>query len=232
MAKILVLDVEWRPTKAYVWQPWKQDITPDKIIQHGGLLCVTTKWLGEKATRFWAEWENKDEMLKGVHADLSECDAVVTYNGDKYDLPKLMGEFLLAGLTPPPPPTSIDVLKTIKKMGLFMNRLAFVGPFLGIGSKVQNGGFQLWRDVEEGKPAAYAKMKRYNIQDVVLLEKLYRRVLPYIRNHPFMGDRGACGACDGRVLHKRGYRRTKSMKIERLQCQTCGSWQDGKKEKV
>lgn len=232
-AKILFVDVEWRPTKAYVWQAWKQDITPDKIIEHGGLLCVAAKFLDEKTTYFWSDWGDGHElMLKQIHSLLSEADAVVTYNGDKYDIPKLWGEFALAGMAPPPPPTSIDVLKAVKKFGLFMNRLAFVGPLFGVGSKVAHEGFGLWVGVEKGNTAAQAKMEKYNRQDVILLEKLYKRILPYIKNHPHLGDRVACGACDGHVLHSRGYRRTKSYKIQRLQCQQCGAWQDGKREKI
>lgn len=232
--KILVLDIEWKPTKAYVWQAWKQDITPEKIIEHGGLLCVAAKWLGNKEVFFASEWSEygKPGMLGMVHSLLTEADAVITYNGDRYDIPKLMGEFALAGMLPPPPPTSIDVLKAVKKLGLFMNRLAFVGPLFGVGGKLKHAGMDLWIQVEKGNAKAQDTMRRYNIQDVVLLEKLYNKLKPYIRNHPFLGDRGACPACDGRVLQSRGYRRTKYFRVQRLQCQSCGSWHDGKREKI
>lgn len=235
MAKILVLDIEWKPTKAYVWQAWKQDISPDKIIEHGGLLCVAAKWLGEKRTHFFAEWrDGKEEMLKGIHALLSEAEAVLTYNGDKYDLPKLQGEFALIGMMPPPPPTSIDLLKTVKKLGLFQNKLAFVAPLFGVGNKLDNGGFKLWVDVEKGDRRAQKLMEKYNIRDVVVLEELYNKIKPFVKNHPnLLGDaRGACGACGSVHLHSRGYRRTKHFRTQRLQCQNCGSWSDGKREKI
>lgn len=233
MNNILLLDIEWRPTKAYVWQAWKQDITPEKIIEHGGLLCVGLKWLGQRETYLFSTWEHgHNGMLEKVHDFISNADAVITYNGDKYDIPKLMGEFALAGMTSPPPVTTIDVLKAVKKFGFFMNRLAFIGPLFGLGEKLKHEGFDLWIKVEQGDPKAQARMAKYCIQDVRLTEKLYLKVKPFIRNHPFLGDRGACGACDGKVLQSRGYRRTKSFKIQRLQCQTCGSWQDGKREKV
>src|SRR3546814_9474335 len=74
-------------------------------------------------------------MVVALHKLLSEADAVVTYNGDRYDIPKAMGEFVLEGLMPPPPPTSIDLMKAVKKLGFVMNRLAFIGPLLKVGQK-------------------------------------------------------------------------------------------------
>ena len=234
VGKILVLDIEWKPTKAYVWQAWKQDITPDKIIEHGGLLCLAAKWVGEKEVFFFSEWKDgKRGMLLGVHKLLEDSDAVLTYNGDKYDIPKLMGEFALLGFDPPAPITSIDLLKTVKKLGLFMNRLAFVGPFFGVGKKVDNGGFKLWVDVEGGNTRAQRMMKKYNIRDVVILEQLYKKLLPYIKNHPHLGkDKHECGACGSNKTQKRGYRRTKHFLVQRIQCTKCGSWSEGTRAKV
>ncbi len=233
--KILLLDIEWRPTKAYVWQPWQENITPEKIIEHGGLLCVGLKWLGDRETFLFSEWEHgHDGMIRETHRMLSEADAVVTYNGDKYDLRKLEGEFLLAGLPPPPTVTSIDVLKAVKKFGFFMNRLAFVGPFLRLGKKLEHEGFSLWKKVDNGDTKAQFKMAKYCVQDVILLEKLYKRIKPYIRNHPHVGltKAGSCGNCGSSKVQKRGYRRTKAFRIQRIQCTSCGAWQDGKREKA
>lgn len=233
--KVLVLDIEWRPTKAYVWKAWDENIGPDQIIEHGGLLCVGVKWLGDKKTKVYSEWEHGHvEMLLAVHEMMSFADAIVTYNGDRYDLPKLQGEFVLNGLGPTPPATSIDVIKAVKKFGFFMNRLAFIGPLLGLGSKVQTGGFNLWKGVDNGDEACQKKMTKYCAQDVDLLEKLYLRIRPFIRNHPHMGKVGAneCGACGSHNVQSRGTRRTRAFKIQRLQCQACSSWQDGTRKKV
>jgi hypothetical protein len=233
--KILVLDIEWRPTKAYVWGAWQENIYPEKIIEHGGLLCVGAKWLGEKETFLFSEWEHGHQgMLDKIHEMLSFADGVIGFNSNKYDLPKLEGEFVIAGMTPPPAPTSIDLIKTIKKFGLFMNRLAFVGPLMGVGKKLEHEGMALWVKVMAGDEVAQNKMSRYCIQDVKMTEKLYLRIRPFIRNHPHMGRQGAneCGACGSKHLHSRGTRRTRIYKIQRIQCQGCGSWQDGKRSKI
>lgn len=232
--KLLFVDIEWAPAQAYVWGMWDQNVSPDQLIDHGGMLCFCAHWEGSREFLFFSEWnDGRDGMAKAAKELLEEADAVVTYNGDKYDLPKILGEILLAGLTPPPPPTSIDVLKTVKKFGFNMNRLAYIGPLLGLGGKVKHHGFNLWKEVLAGDVRARNKMAKYCIQDVRLLAKLYRRIKPFIRNHPFLGKtKHECGACGSNHVQSRGVRRTKHFLVQRIQCQNCGSWQEGTRKKV
>lgn len=233
--KILVLDIETRPAQAYVWSAYgEQNVGVEQIIDAGSIICVGAKWLGEREVFLYSDWEHgHEEMLKQIWTMMNQADAVLTYNGDKFDLPKLQGEFLLYGFGPTPPLTSIDVVKAVRKFGFFVNRLAFIGPFLGVGAKVKHEGFDLWVKVMQGNEPAQRRMARYCKQDVKLLEKLYLKVRPFIKNHPHLGiEKHECGACNSNHLQSRGYRRTKSFKIQRLQCQDCGSWQDGKREKV
>lgn len=235
-ARILALDIETKPAKAYVWRMWDENIAPDQIIEDGGIICVGAKWIGEPDVFFLSEWRDGHlGMLKGIHELMEEADAVITYNGDRFDLPKLNGEFVLNGLPPLAPITSIDLIKAVKKFGFAMNRLAYVGPLLKIGKKIKHEGFNLWKGVMDGNEKAQARMQRYCIQDVRLLETLYSKIRPFIRNHPHLGTKTkatACGACGSSHVHSRGYRRTKSFLIQRLQCQTCGSWSDGTRKKV
>lgn len=231
--RILYVDIEWEPATAYVWRMWDENISPDQLINEGGLLCFCAQFNNEKPL-FYSKWKDgRDVMAQKALDLLTEADAVITYNGDKYDLPKLRGEIVLAGLTPPPPVTSIDLLKTVKKFGFVMNRLAYIGPLLRVGGKVKHEGFRLWRDVMEGKESAQKKMQKYNIQDVKLLVDLYKKVKPFIPNHPHMGTNSCeCGACGSLQSHSRGYRRTKTFRINRRQCTQCGAWFDGKRTKV
>lgn len=232
--KLLFLDIEWAPALVYTFDMWNSNASPEKVVDHGGMLCFCAHWSGSKEYMFFSLWEDGQKgMAEAALRLLSEADAVVTYNGDRYDLPKITGEIVLAGLSPPPPVTSIDVLKAVKKLGYNMNRLAYVAPLLGVGKKIKHEGFQLWRDVLDGKENAQKKMTRYCIQDVRILARLYRRLLPLIRNHPFMGiTKHECGACGSDKTQKRGLRRTKYFLIQRIQCTSCGSWQDGTRQKV
>lgn len=233
--KILILDVEWRPVLAYVWRAWDESIQPEQIVEDGGLLCVGAKWLGDKSTYLFSEWEhNHRGMLEEIHKMMSYADAIVGYNSSKYDIPKLHGEFLLHGLEPPPPCTEIDCLKAIKKFGFFRNSLAYIGPFLGIGSKLSHEGFGLWKKVCEGDENAQKRMAKYCVQDVNMTEKLYLKIRPYIKQHPHMGRTGheECPACGSTHTQSRGTRRTRVYKVQRLQCQTCSHWYDGKRMKI
>lgn len=235
MAKILILDIETRPAIAYVWGLFRENIGIQQLISPSAPICFAAKWLDGHEMIFHSDWKDgHEEMIKRAHELISEADAVVTYNGDKFDLRKLQGEFLLAGLLPPPPPTSIDVLKTVKKFGFQSNKLAFIGPLLKVGRKVANEGFDLWAKVEAGNECARRRMERYCIGDVRLLERVYLNIRPYIFNHPHMGEIGSreCGACGSARVQKRGRRRTKVYSIQRLQCQNCGSWQDGERKKI
>lgn len=234
--KILVIDIEWKPALAYVWQMWKQNIQPDMLVDHGGMLCFCAHWYGTKEYMFWSEWEHGRLGMAQAAKDLiEEADAVVHYNGDKYDMPKISGEIMLAGLNPPPKVASIDLMKTIKQQGFNMNRLAYIGRLLDIGAKLNHEGFNLWKRVMAGDEAAQRKMQRYCIQDVKLTVRLYKRILPFIRNYPrlqpdYTGSE--CPACRSKKTQKRGFRYTRMFQIQRNQCTDCGHWFETTRKKV
>jgi hypothetical protein len=233
--RILFLDIETRPAIAYTWSLFDVTVSVDQIIDRGGTICFGAMWAGEKRVQFYSDWQHgHEEMVKQAHRLLSEADAVISYNGDKFDLPKLQGEFLTAGLPPPPPPTSIDVYKAVKKLGLLSNKLAFVGPLVTGDDKLKHEGFRLWTAVINGDAAAQKKMQRYCCQDVRLLAKVYEKIKAYIPNHPRLGftPGSACGACGSTRTQRRGVRRTKASFIARIQCLDCGSWSDGTRSAV
>lgn len=235
MPNILMLDIETVPGTAYVWSLWGENVPLERLNTPSRVVCWAAKWVGKPTILFDAEWlHGHDHMLHGIWELLNEADAVLTYNGDKFDLPKLMGEFAAAGLGSPGPLTSIDLYKTAKKLGFISNKLEFVAPHLGIGEKVKHSGFRLWRGVDSGDPKAQAEMEKYNKQDTRLLERLYKRLMPFIKNHPYLGEGRpeACPACRSKRVQRRGVRRTKSFLIERLHCQACGAWSDGKRSKI
>lgn len=235
MNKILTIDIETRPALAYVWGLFDQNIGLSQLVEPSAPISFAAKFLHDKEMHFHSDWTDGHEgMIARAHALISEADAVVGYNSDSFDLRKLRGEFLLAGLPPPPPVTSIDLLKSVKKLGFQSGKLAYIGPFLAIGEKVKHEGFDLWLKVMQGDEAAQKRMEKYNIGDVKLTESLYKLLMPYIANHPHLGEDGPgqCGACGSHDLHKRGFRRTKSFKIQRLQCNDCGSWSDGTRKAV
>ena len=163
--KILILDIEWRPALAYVWRMWDQNIQPDMLVDHGGMLCFCAHWHGSKDFMFYSDWEHgRKGMAEAAKQLITEADAVVHYNGDKYDMPKILGEIVLAGLEPPPKPASIDLMKVVKGFGFNMNRLAYIGPLLGLENKLEHEGFNLWKKVMDGHEPSQNKMRKYCIR--------------------------------------------------------------------
>lgn len=236
MPKILVIDIETRPTLAYVWRTFKENISVEQIVDPGGIICFGAMWLGEKEVMFHSDWQDGHKaMLEKARELLQEADGVITYNGDKFDLPYLNGEFLVNGLKPIRPVTSIDLYKTIQyKMRFVSNRLIFVSDLLKIGHKVQHEGFMLWRKVMEGQEASQKKMERYCKMDVRLTARLYNKIKGFIVNHPFMGDIGttACPTCHSTKTKKDGVRRTQYFLVQQHKCNSCGHYWQGSRKSV
>ncbi len=212
-----------------MWKLFKETIPLARLIDSSEVLCYSAKWYGEKEIYFDSiQQSSRKEMLKGIHSLLDEADVLVHYNGNSFDIPCLNKEFVLAKMAPPSPSKSIDLLKVVRSNFRFVsNKLDYVASKLGLGKK-NDTNFQLWVDCMHGKKAAWATMRAYNIQDTLLLERLYERLKPWIRNHPnsniYSGERIGCPTCGSKSLQPRGYSYTKAGKYQRSRCRDCGSW--------
>ena len=70
-------------------------------------------------------------MLEGIHKLLDEADAVIHYNGKRFDIPSLNKEFLLNGMFPPAPFKEIDLLTVARGRFRFVsNKLDYVAQQL------------------------------------------------------------------------------------------------------
>lgn len=232
--KILLLDIETAPNLAYVWGMWKQNINPDWIAANGHVLCWTAKWLGGEEVFFKRLHKGKPLTLLGpIHKMLNEARAVIHYNGKKFDVPTLNKEFITHGMTPPSPYKQIDLLSTMRETFRFpSNKLDYVVKTLGIGEKIRHDGPQLWIDCMGDKAEAWTKMEEYNKRDVEILEKLYLRLLPWIKGHPnmsaFLGV-PSCPTCGSEDFRRDGSHLAQVMRYERYQCSGCGTWFRGTK---
>ena len=235
--RVLVLDIETSPALVYVFDIWNQNIGINQVVEPTRMICFAAKWVGSPKTLYFSDFHQDHEaMVTAAFSLLNEADAVVTYNGDKFDLGHLNREFTELGLGRPAPFVSIDLCKVVKKHHRWLsNKLAWVTQRLELGGKLETGGFQLWRDCMDGDPKAWSKMRRYNKQDVVTTEELYIELLPWIDNHPpyqlyvseVEGEEPACPRCGNASLQKRGFALTKVSRFQRYQCSTCGSWSRG-----
>jgi hypothetical protein len=229
--KILILDIETAPGLAYFWSRFDKYAIPlERVLKPTRVICWAAKWLGERGIEFASEYDRggSRRMFKRVHSLLSEADAVVTFNGDKFDLPRLNGAFVEYGLGPIPPLASIDIHKTARKLGLISSSLQFIAKLMKIGKKVEHAGLPLWIGWDNRQAAERAKMKEYNEGDVRLTEGVYKGLRPYITNHPRLypkaKDKVLCGDCGSSDVQFRGNYHSKERSYRRFICKFCGRW--------
>lgn len=224
-----MLDIETRPNLAWVWSIWNENIPIVRIEESGELICWSAKWVGKTKVTWRSTYDHgKEDMIKDLWGMLDDADAVITYNGARFDIPWANQEFLLAGLTPPSPFRQIDLYKATKKRFRFPSyKLDYVSRALGIGEKVQHEGFELWRRCMNNEKSAWKTMRLYNINDVVLTELLYEKLLPWIPGIASFAaheQERVCAACGSGHLQSRGFAYTQQTRYRRWQCQSCGKW--------
>jgi len=232
--KILLLDIESSPNTAHVWGLWQQNVSINQLMESSYVLCYAAKWYGEKEVMFDSVHKSRPKtMLKGIHGLLNDADAVVHYNGTKFDIPTLNKEFLLHSFNPPSPYKQIDLLRVVRSNFRFpSNKLDYVAQRLNLGKKHEHEGHELWVKCMNGDKDAWKRMEKYNIQDVVLLENLYSHLLPWIKSHPnhnLFSDGHVCPNCSSSSLQRRGTAISATGTYQRYQCRSCGTWSQSTK---
>lgn len=229
--KVLFLDIETAPAIAYIWQLWDRFIPLDRLVEPGYTLCWAASWLGSNEILFDSIHKSGEEnCLARIHALIEEADVVVHYNGTKFDIPTLNREFFRLGYPPPAPYKQVDLLKVARKQfRLLSNKMDYVAKYVGIDGKKEHKGMSLWTGCMEGDPKSWRIMEAYNRQDVKVLKALYKKLLPWIHNHPVVGlyspkTRPTCPSCGSTHVHLRGTSHTRTGQYKRYQCQKCNTW--------
>ena len=228
--RILAFDLETSPMLSWHWGRFQQNIRPEQTVQESRVLCFGARWVGSNKFIFRAEYEDgREAMLQEIHELLSEADAVMSWNGRRFDSKKIRTEFLRERMTPPPQYHELDLMVAVKRQFAFSsNKLDSVAKELGVGEKVKHEGFGLWLRVMEGDPVARRQFRTYQKRDVDLLVDLYQVLLPWVPNHPniaLIDDRDvACTRCGGTDLQRRGWAHTSASRYRRYQCTRCGTW--------
>lgn len=234
--KILFYDIEIAPLIGTSWRTY--DTSLIWTIQEWYMLCFAYMWEGDKRATVVSQTDFKDykpgspddlEVVKKLHELMSEADIVIAHNGDSFDQRKAQSRFAFHKLGPPVPYQQVDTLKMARKyFGFTSNRLDDLGEYLGLGRKLKTDK-DLWRDCMAGIDKAWKQMKSYNKQDVVLLEKVYRALLPWSTNHPnranIAGRPEVCPNCEATgPFQSSGWRHTKTGKYRRFQCMSCSTY--------
>jgi len=243
--KVLFWDIETSPIICTTWGLYPDALQHTDILEDWRIICAAWKWQDSNDVQT-AAWKNttdkkispflgKDDsfVIRKLHSVLSQADIVIAHNGDNFDWKKFQARCVQLGLAPPAPKAMIDTLKVVRKeFKLTSNRLDYVGQYLGVGKKLDTPK-GLHKDVIWSKPGALKTMLEYNKQDVHLLEAVYNKIKPYIRNHPMIytsSDKfdNKCPKCGCTDLVKEGFRLTLAGARERFSCKGCGSWMTGR----
>jgi len=236
--KVLLYDLETSYLITKTWGIYEQDVIGQGkgVIEDFQILCFSYKWLGEKAHvigqddfKNYKPGVNDDQnVVKELWKLFNEADITIAHNGDKFDYRKTRARMAVHGLKPHSPTIQIDTKKMAKKeFGFTSNKLDDLARYFGIPGKIDTGGIETWDGCMKGDPKAWAKMKRYNRWDTILLEKVYLCMRAWSTNHPNManieGRPEGCPRClyEGKFWSD-GYRPTKTGRYRRWTCPNCG----------
>jgi len=230
--RLLTLDIETAPNTGYCWGLWQQNISLSQLIESGYMLCWAAKWTDKRG--IFSRSKGDDDFLTCLHALLNECDAVIHWNGARFDMPWINSEFLRAdpSLLPPSPYKQIDLLRTVRSQFKFpSNKLDYVAQALGLGHKTKGMSMDDWKGCMSNDERSWKKMLSYNKRDVSLTEKVYFKLLPWIKNHPNVNlheplqrDSMKCPTCGSDNFIARGDIASGGGVYKRYSCHDCGHW--------
>lgn len=242
--RIVTLDIETAPFEVRTWGLWDQNIALNQIVQETSILSFAAKWLdsdemlyqdtsgkGAKRTR------DDSKLLKSLWQVLDAADIVVAQNGVAFDVKRVNARLVVSGFAPYSPIRVIDTMLAAKKHFAFSsNKLEWLGRWLAGEGKDEHKrfpGMELWNECLKDNPIAWKEMKRYNIKDVILCEKVYKTLRPWMDQHPNLGaytldPSPMCPKCGSSKLEARGTRSLQNGMYQRYQCTSCRGWSRGK----
>jgi hypothetical protein len=232
--RILIIDIETFPNIGYIWGKYDQN-----VIRYTQQKCIATfsaKWYGDPKSKMisrklpdypgYAPGSYDDKALVAdIWKLFDEADIIVAHYGDKFDIPYCQSRFIFHRMSPPSPFKTVDTKKVASQVANFnSNKLDDLGDLFGLGRKIKTD-FDLWEGCIKGNPVSWKKMVRYNEHDVVMLERLYKMLLPWVKNHPnYTQGVIACPKCNSLKVQARGIQRAVTASYQRYQCQKCGGW--------
>ena len=231
---ISFLDIETAPDVVWTWGVYQANAI--QVKEDWYILSFAAKWKDEEP---WFVGLNDFRGYKGGNSTekqlleklwhvLDKADIVVAHNGRHFDVRKINARFIDHGFPPPSPYKVIDTKSDLAMVAAFSsNRLNWLTKQFKLGSKTQeHQDFELWKGCMTGDAQAWAKMEAYNLNDVVLLERLYDKVSPWIKqpNATLYTGLTECvkPGCGGK-LQKRGFAYAETRVYQLFRCAKCGA---------
>lgn len=236
--RILVMDIESSPMITATFSLWPDSIDHNAILQDWYVICAAWKYLDkptvystsllDDSNQFEKDPANDVVVLAKIREVMQEADVIIGHNFKKFDYRKINARLIEHGMEPLPSGIQIlDTLSEIKKVASFSsNRLDHLGKVLvGDGKIPTEKG--LWLKVLKGDKQAVKDMTEYCKGDVKLLEDVYLRIRPYLKNSPHLGvlhgeskyscPKCGCGEMEGSKIR---YSAAGVKKIQK-QCSQC-----------
>lgn len=231
--KVLFLDIETSPIISFTWGLWDQNVGINQIKKDWYILSWAAKWRDSKEVLYQDVRNNleKDErkILSRIWSLMDKADFIVAHNGSHFDYKKLKARFIYYGFKPISPVKVIDT-KTIayKKFGFTSNKLEYLAEHLNLPIKkskhTEFEGFDLWKECLNKNPKAWEVMEEYNKRDVLVLEELYNKLMPWDTSINMTAYTKNLCSCGSSSVQKRGYSATAAGRYQRYQCMECGAW--------
>lgn len=242
--KVYLYDLEVAPSMGHFYDMFREG-NIIAVERNWYILSFSIKELGTGKVQTFAlpdfkgykkNKEDDELLVRKLWEFFDAADILIAHNGDNFDRKKANARFIHHRLAPPSPYKTIDTLKVARQHFKFdSNRLDALARSLGLGAKLPTTGFDTWKGCMLGDTKAWALMKRYNAQDVVLLERVYLALRPWMTNHPNVNldtRKDGCPKCGSPRLVKEGHRYTMTGYVQKYSCLDCFGWCAGKPEKL
>ena len=228
MIRRLFFDVEVSYCKGWFWRPsHKTSISYHQILEHGKIICISYKWEGQDKVYNlnWNSTQCDKDMLNKFIKILNQADEIVGHNSDRFDIKWLRTRCIYHKLPMFPTYKSFDTLKFFRGNVLApSNRLDYLGEYYNEGRKLKNEDDLWYNVIEKNNRSALKRMVKYCDQDVLLLERIYKRIKPYSKAISHVsGVKSDCPECGSDEVKLNGHSYTAGgTKKQRLVCLCCG----------
>jgi len=225
--RICFFDVETSKMLARIFSLRADYVHHSNIVKDWYIICAAWK-IGNKVDAVAMNKVGDDKnVCKTLRNVLAGVDVIIGHNSDRFDIKKLNTRLIYHGIDPLPKIPTVDTLKEVRKIAAFTsNRLDYLHKFLGGKGKMSTPS-GLWDQVMDGDKQALKDMVAYNKNDVVILEDVYKRLLPYMKSHPniAMPNTENCPKCGSDHTVKAKPRITASgIRYQQHQCKNCGGY--------
>lgn len=235
--KIAFLDVETAAAVSYHFGRWNINIGEDSVLQQGGQVLVSChSWLDtpevEELHMTPKELQSLDDsrIIYKLYDLYEDADAIVMHNGKKFDHKVIQTRGTYFGYGRLPTVKILDTLEIAKqKLRLPSNKLDSIGNYFNLGRKIDTGGIELWKKVQQGDKQAMQDMVTYCQQDVNLLKSVFHKLvhlgIPGFNAGLYFDDEQFhCTACGSTHVYPTGrFTYSAVNKFTEYQCMDCGS---------